>query len=534
MQAPTVSPRRVPREPLDVSKILAPSPCRNKQLHVNSRSLFYNIEDQHVAEVASRYNCNLELVQHHAQLLEWIGLGVHRARSDEAKEAVRALVKSVTSTIMRQALRDGNRTPHQPHPNPLLRNGPISRKSLSELHKRFLTSCLIDQRYSHGDIDAFLKLKTDALRKLKKEAGNILENQVELWLETQGIRHWTSGIAANAEDEVFFLTEHDLMKSQTEEFGKPLHTPDFLFVDVNKNPVQIPIILESRQDRIKGSVDFWATVLEVKGRFTLPHITSLSPDRQALDNDRYHSSLANQLNRYIEYFGPTLMFQKKGITRSSLEYIANECGSGSGDPIGHQLAVVTFDLHALPDSNLPNIWKVDISENRHGQVQQLLFPHGRHNVDAKLIDWFRTYDKSGTAEMFSDDIQLLNQLREKVFIYTIKHFGGPFGGDKFVANKQDEDLYNGWEGRLFVQYVKKANDFYQQRLSSELSAAAAADDAPTNPSFVITLQCEVPESWEDIALEEEKGDDIENSSSESDDSDGSTDTSNDDIERERS
>jgi hypothetical protein len=143
--------------------------------------------------------------------------------------------------------------------------------------------------------------------------------------------------------------------------------------------------------------------------------------------------------------------------------------------------------------------------------------------------------------MFSGDIQLLNQLREEVFKYTTRHFGGPFG-DKFVANKQDEDLYNGWEGRLFVQYVKKANDFYQQRLSSELCSAAAADDAPMNrSSFSITLQCSqfqgeeggVLDSWEDIVLEEEKGDDIENNSSECD-SDGSTDTSIDDTERERS
>eukprot|EP00615_Pteridomonas_danica_P014933 CAMPEP_0114389092 /NCGR_PEP_ID=MMETSP0102-20121206/8428_1 /TAXON_ID=38822 ORGANISM="Pteridomonas danica, Strain PT" /NCGR_SAMPLE_ID=MMETSP0102 /ASSEMBLY_ACC=CAM_ASM_000212 /LENGTH=505 /DNA_ID=CAMNT_0001546877 /DNA_START=393 /DNA_END=1911 /DNA_ORIENTATION=+ len=337
-----------------------------------------------------------------------------------------------------------------------------------------------DEEYSEEEDDM-----TQAMKDLLKAAGDVLEDRLNKWLENQGIAHWTPSVANSEEDggggggmdsneKVYFLTENDLREEQIALDGRPRHTPDFVFVDASRKLVQIPIILEARKES-RTEPDFWSTVIEVKGHYALPSVT----------DDADMIKIANQLKRYVNHFGPTLMLQKRGMTSKMIkEFILKEDDKEEEDNEDKEddedddiegcsqkkkevsvkskmkrprlvdcIGVVTIDLKKLPLSDLPDPFFCPIKDNYtydrydNNERKWYLNPNPKFPTPPQETILCRWHDinvaekgalisASGgggggggmdptqtAAEEAKHDRNVLAELRLECFKYNEKHFG---------------------------------------------------------------------------------------------------------------
>ena len=117
-----------------------------------------------------------------------------------------------------------------------------------------------------------------------------LEDRLALWLEGQGIQHWTPEVAeaaagagegaavdtAAAAEAVYYLTEDDVGEQQERENGYRRATPDFVFVDSNREVVQVPLQIKAtpKKAELDKTSLFYASVIEVKGHISIPGLGS--------------------------------------------------------------------------------------------------------------------------------------------------------------------------------------------------------------------------------------------------------------------
>jgi hypothetical protein len=97
---------------------------------------------------------------------------------------------------------------------------------------------------------------TGALNELLKQSGDQLEDRLRIFLEAQGVCHWTPEAASEAPpddhnaaevaggtERAFYLTENDMRTDQAARHGRQCATPDSPLVDARGVPVRVPIRL---------------------------------------------------------------------------------------------------------------------------------------------------------------------------------------------------------------------------------------------------------------------------------------------------
>jgi len=284
-----------------------------------------------------------------------------------------------------------------------------------------------------------------------------LEDRLALWLEGQGIQHWTPEVAeaaagagegaavdTAAAEAVYYLTEDDVGEQQERENGSRRHTPDFVFVDANREVVQVPLQIKAtpKKAELDRTALFYASVLEVKGHICLPGLGSED------DEDK----IGLQLSRYTEHFGPTMMLQKRAMAISTSMNIYRKAPTAG---------IVSFDPGYLPETNrVVNPFNDGATEADATLTQaqsRLLAPGGKWSA----VDGPRCNKAAGERAA-------LAALREDIR----RILGKEFGADS------NEPVYNlcssvfaGWECRLIrKQEAVALADL--QRKNDEIKAAA--------------------------------------------------------------
>jgi len=174
--------------PLDFSVLAA---LENTPLVAGDRSRNVTLTDSDVSEgVPSLKALTSEaLKRHRSRLTEWLA-AVQLARSDEAKEAVNEIVDNVAAGLFDEATWNSESARHLK----VLR-GTVKRCAVSKAVNAHLSG--------HGDKDDL----TDAMSALMKQSGDVLEDRLRLFLEGQGVRHWTPEVAKAAEASVVEASE---------------------------------------------------------------------------------------------------------------------------------------------------------------------------------------------------------------------------------------------------------------------------------------------------------------------------------------
>lgn len=280
------------------------------------------------------------------------------------------------------------------------------------------------------------------------------EDRVALWLEGQGIQHWSpeavgggsdaATAEGNAAEAVYYLTEDDLAEQQERELGHRRNTPDFVFVDAARELVQVPLQIKAtpKKAALDASALFWATVLEVKGHIIIPGL-----DSEEEETDK----LGDQISRYSELFGPTMMLQKlaMGINVSKGIYrMAPTAG------------IVSYDPGYLPESTRMSNPFDDGAPAADATLTQaqsrLLAPGGK---------WSAV--NSHNCNKAAGERAALAALREDIR----RILGKEFGAD---ANEPVYNLcssvFNGWEWRLIRRQEAAAIADIQRQ--SDLAKAA--------------------------------------------------------------
>mmetsp|Transcript_91597 Transcript_91597/g.261806 ORF Transcript_91597/g.261806 Transcript_91597/m.261806 type:complete len:522 (-) Transcript_91597:468-2033(-) len=299
--------------------------------------------------------------------------------------------------------------------------------------------------------------KVPLLTQMKHGSAKCLEDRLALWLEGQGIQHWTPEVAeaaagagegaavdTAAAEAVYYLTEDDVGEQQERENGSRRHTPDFVFVDANREVVQVPLQIKAtpKKAELDRTALFYASVLEVKGHICLPGLGSED------DEDK----IGLQLSRYTEHFGPTMMLQKRAMAISTSMNIYRKAPTAG---------IVSFDPGYLPETNrVVNPFNDGATEADATLTQaqsRLLAPGGKWSA----VDGPRCNKAAGERAA-------LAALREDIR----RILGKEFGADS------NEPVYNlcssvfaGWECRLIrKQEAVALADL--QRKNDEIKAAA--------------------------------------------------------------
>jgi len=426
--------------------------------------------------------CNPVLNNHKVQLAKWIKTA-EKAYSDEAKEAIYALAGSASSALIDQAI---NRKlgPARDRAHTLILFKP---ELLQKFKNMFENKCL----------DAIKRTgETPAMRKLLKAYGDRLEDRCRLWLEAQGVRHWSAATQSSSvettKEPVFYVTESDLRAQQLKVLGYEWCTPDFLFVDAQGLPVRVPVSFHKVQPgtattALKSPPTFLASVLEVKGHFVV----------QGLTNEADESKIFDQLNRYSDAFGPPLMLQKHGITEATARAMTSKFRS-SRRPRHLAPGVITVDLKRLPVSKLPNPWARAVPDNytRDWNYFAIYKPHHRppnsqfpnKSQGEVLQAWMRVSPEAASAAFM--DRLLLKKLRAEASDYLAKHLvdGRSHGADKH--------LFQGWEGRLFSNNLAKGRAAVESARASAKLKAKAIKAAESKARALIESEGDF-ENWED-------------------------------------
>lgn len=281
---------------------------------------------------------------------------------------------------------------------------------------------------------------------------------------------------------MFYRTEEDLRheQEQTSTNSRPWSTPDFLFVDAQGTPVRVPVKLKESSTAL---ADFHATVLEVKGHFILPGLST---------NDHDIAKLTRQIGRYHTYFGPPLVLQKHGACEQVLLALAhafqhwahdhaNGCGGGGKGRGGGgsatscpPLAVLPFDRLKLPESKKPNPWDKCPMKDCHQFT----------NGEAVLLQSWGASCPEGAAS--GDDRLAIKTAHDRaVALLRAHHWGRSslVGRDPLKTRAEKGVDYGGWRGRLIEKHLKEAQ--HAARIPRADGSGGGGDDGSTEAEAAV-------------------------------------------------
>jgi len=285
------------------------------------------------------------------------------------------------------------------------------------------------------------------------------EDRFAEWFERQGIAHWTpergaAATRAGFNDAIFFLTENDIAEEQEEKYGHRISTPDFVFVDPDRQPLKVPTRLSRRSDLRDHPVE--VTVVEVKGFVPLPGLTRPEDWEKVIDQvHRYSEGFVSREGYQMKAFGPTLLLMKEGISKAALKSLVDRTP---------RACVATFLPRALPKipmiNNPFNCSKKDSDRPSQSELESLNIwatrgPQGqsaRHDRQA-LDDLI----SRGMPDLLPVFRQRAGQITEQLLMAGSSH-------------PRRDPILGGWKGRMLKRHLQDAQEAEDERRKQATAA----------------------------------------------------------------